>query len=99
MKFRIPKPNLFDPKGMDKTTRKRLTRWGIVGGNFLLLLLIAIFVLTNRSASQTIRSGTVNSAVTTTSSLSNPLDQLSSEQIALQAAQMANLPELTMIRN
>ncbi len=89
----------FDFKKMDKRTRKRAIRWGIVGGNVLLLLLIAIFVMSNRSASQTIRSSTVNSVVTTTNSLSNPLDELSSDQIALQAAQMTNLPELTMVRN
>lgn len=89
----------FDPKKMDKRTRRLYIRWGIISGNLLLLLLIGIFVLINRSASQTIRSGTLNSAVTTTSSLSNPLDQLSSDQIALQAAQMTNLPELTMVRN
>ena len=89
----------FDPKKMDKRTRKRAIRWGIVVGNVLLLLLIAIFVVSNRSTSQTIRSSTVNGAGTTTSSLSSPLDELSSDQIALQAAQMTNLPELTMVRN
>lgn len=89
----------FDPKKMDKRTRKKVIRWSIIGGNFVLLLLIGVFVITNRSASQTIRSGTVNSAVTTTNSLSSPLDQLSSDQIALQAAQMTDLPELTMVRN
>ena len=64
-----------------------------------LLLLVAIFILSNRTASQTIRSGTVNSAITTTKSLPSPLDQLSSAQIALQAAQMTGLSELTAVRN
>jgi surface antigen len=70
-----------------------------VGGNMLLLLIIAIFVLANRSASQTVRSSTVNSAVTTAGSLSSPLDQLSSSQIAFTAAQMTKVPELTAVRN
>jgi surface antigen/LysM repeat protein len=65
----------------------------------MLLLVIAIFIVVNRSASQTVRSSTVNSAITTAGSLSSPLDQLSSAQIALQAAQMTKLPELTMVRN
>jgi surface antigen/LysM repeat protein len=89
----------FDPKKIGKDARRRIVRRGIIGGNLLLLLLIGLFILTNRSASQTILSGTIDNAVTTTSSLSNPLDQLSSDQIALQAAQMTNLPELTMVRN
>lgn len=91
--------NPFNRKNMDKRTRRRYIRYGIVSGNILLLIGVGIFVLANRSTSQTIRSGTVNSVVTTASSLRNPLDQLSSEQIALQAAQMVNLPELVMVKN
>lgn len=45
------------------------------------------------------RSSNVNGAISTASSLPNPLDQLSSAQIALNVAQMAKLPELTPIRN
>lgn len=70
-----------------------------MAGNALLLLIIAIFIVTNRSASQAVRSSTLNSATATASSLSSPLDQLSSSQIALQAAEMTKLPELTMVRN
>jgi LysM repeat protein len=77
----------------------KFSRWSIISGNLILLLIVAIFVLANRSASQTVRSSTVNSATTTAGSLISPLDQLSSSQIALQAAQMTNMPELTMVRN
>jgi len=84
---------------LDKKSRRRITRWGLVSGNLVLLLAIGIFILTNRSASQTIRSGTVNSAVAITSSQHNPLDQLSSAQIALTAAQMAQLPEIKAVRS
>lgn len=55
--------------------------------------------MTNRSTSQTVRSNTLNGAVSSASSISNPLDQLSSAQIALNVAQMTHLPELTPIRN
>lgn len=79
-------------------SRRKVIRWGLISGNFLLLLMVAVFVLTNRSASQTIRTSTVNSATSTASSASNPLDQLSSAQIALQAAQMAKMPEVTTVR-
>lgn len=91
--------NPFDDKKLDKETRRRVTRWGIIGGNIVLLLAIGIFVIANNSASQTIRSSSVSSVVTTASSVPNPLDKLSSAQIAREVAQMTNLPELTAVRN
>lgn len=78
---------------------QKVGRWGIIGGNVLLAVIVAVFVLVNRSVSQTVRSSTINSATATANSLSSPLDQVSSSEIALQAAQMTNLPELTMVRN
>jgi surface antigen len=90
-------PSKFDK--LDKKARRRTIRWGLVAGNALLLLAVGIFLLANRSASQTVRSSTANSVVGTASSVVSPLDQLSSDQIALEAAQMTNLPELTMVRN
>lgn len=68
-------------------------------GNFLLLVGVATFIQLNRSASQTIRSSTVASAVSVNNSQISPLDQLSSAQIALTAAQMTRLPETTAVRN
>ncbi len=68
-------------------------------GNLVLLLGIGIFIFTNRSASQTIRSGTVNGATSIANSQQNPLDQLSAAQIALTAAQMAQLPEIKAVRS
>lgn len=63
-------------------------------------MVVSIFIMANRSASQTVRSSTLNSAVATADSVSsNPLDRLSSAQIALTAAQAARLPELNAIRN
>ena len=92
-------PQLYRPPALDKQSKRRLIRWGIIAGNFLLLLTIGLFVLSNRSASHTIRSNTLNSAVGTASSLPSPLDELSSAQIALNVAQMADMTELTAIRN
>lgn len=92
-------PQLYRPPVMAKRSKRRLIRWGIISGNILLLLAIGIFVVTNRSASNTIRSNTVNSSVSSASSFANPLDELSSAQIALNVAQMARLSELTAIRN
>jgi N-acetylmuramoyl-L-alanine amidase len=84
---------------LDQKSRRRLVRAGIIGGNFLLLLVVGLFVLTNRSASQTVRSSSSNGAVATAASNSKPLDILSSAQIALTAAQMADMAELTDIHN
>jgi surface antigen/LysM repeat protein len=88
----------FTPK-LKSRRKRRLGRWSIVSGNLLLLVIISVFLLVNRSASQTVRSSTVNSAVATAGSISSPLDQLSSSQIAFTAAQMTKVPELTAVRN
>jgi len=92
-------PENYKYKNLNKKSKRRLTRWGLVVGNLLLLLGIGIFILTNHSVSQTIRSGTVNSAISISSSQQNPLDQLSAAQIALTAAQMAQLPEIKAVRS
>ncbi len=84
---------------LDKRSRRRLSRWGIIAGNLILLVGVGLFVITNRTASQTVRTSTVNSLSTTSGSIPNPLDQLSADQIALTAAELTKLPELTMVRN
>ncbi len=84
---------------LNKQSRRRALRFGLVGGNLLLLLAIAGFVFSHRSASQTVRSSTLTSVGSTAKSQLNPLDQLSADQIAYQAALMAKLPELTIVRN
>jgi surface antigen/LysM repeat protein len=65
----------------------------------LLLIVVSTFLLVNRSASQTVRSSTINSAGSIAGSSSSPLDQLSSSQIAFTAAQMTKVAELTAVRN
>lgn len=92
-------PQLYRPPVLDKSSKRRLNRWAIIAGNIILLIAVGVFVLSNRSASDTIRSNTLSGTVSTASSLPNPLDELSSSQIALNVAQMANMPELTPIRN
>lgn len=92
---KLPRP---DTK-LTKKSRRKLTRRLIVAGNVLLLVAVGVFVVTNRSTSQTIRTNTVNSLGTAAGSVTNPLDQLSSSQIALAAAQLTGVPELTAIKN
>lgn len=84
---------------LNQRSKRKLIRYGLIAGNFLLLLVVGVFILSNRSASQTVRASTLSSAVSTASSAANPMDTLSSAQIALTAAQITHLSELTAIRN
>jgi N-acetylmuramoyl-L-alanine amidase len=84
---------------LNKKSRRRVIRWSLISGNVALLLIVAIFIMTNRSTSQTVRANTLSGAVATANSSANPMDTLSSAQIALTAAQISHLPELTVIRN
>ncbi|HVS78791.1 MAG TPA: LysM peptidoglycan-binding domain-containing protein [Candidatus Saccharimonadales bacterium] len=85
---------------MSRNRRRKFIRGGLIVGNLLLLLVVGLFIFFNRSASQTVRANTLSGAVTTADeSATNPLDTLSSAQIALTAAQLGHLPELTVIRN
>jgi len=86
-------------KQLRKTARRKFIRYGLISGNLVLLLVVGIFIVTNRSASQTVRASTLSSAVATANSKANPLDTLSSAQIALTAAQLTHMSELTAIRN
>ncbi|MBI2588861.1 LysM peptidoglycan-binding domain-containing protein [Candidatus Saccharibacteria bacterium] len=100
---KMPRPDSLaalpgTPK-LKKRSKRRLVKWGLVAGNFLLLIGVAAFIVVNRSASQTIRASTVASAVSISNVQTSPLDQLSSAQIALTAAQMTRLPETTAVRN
>jgi LysM repeat protein len=86
-------------KQLNKTSRRKLIRYGLISGNIILLLVVGIFIASNRSASQTVRASTLSSAIATANSTANPLDTLSSAQIALTAAQLTHMSELTAIRN
>lgn len=84
---------------LDKKSRRKFIRWSLIGGNVALLLIVGLFVILNRSASQTVRANTLSSAVATADAATGPLDTVSSSQIALATAQLTHLPELTAVRN
>lgn len=66
----------------------------------MLLVLVAGFIITNKSASQTVRRNSVSTAIQTVSQATdNPLDQLSSAEIAAQVALMTGMTEGTAIKN
>ncbi|MBX4201707.1 LysM peptidoglycan-binding domain-containing protein [Candidatus Saccharibacteria bacterium] len=84
---------------LNKTNRRKVIRGSIIAGNIALLVIVGTFILYNRSASKTVRASTLSSAVATANSATDPLDTLSSAQIALTAAQITHMSELTAIRN
>ncbi|HSW36802.1 MAG TPA: LysM peptidoglycan-binding domain-containing protein [Candidatus Saccharimonadales bacterium] len=80
-----------------KTTRRRVIKWSLVGLNVGLLLLAGSFILFGSR-----NSGAISpSILSTTSSATpvNPLDQLSSAEVAVTVARLDALPETTAITN
>lgn len=77
--------------------QKRTFRYLAVGSN-VVLLAIVLFVVVGNSSSQTVAQS-IAVPTSTSSSLSNPLDQLSSADIAVSIANMAYLPEATAVKN
>ena len=84
---------------MTKSSKRKVIRWGLITGNIALLAIVGGFIVMNNSTSQTVRANTLNGAVATAGSTANPLDTISSAQIALNAAQVTHLSELTAVRN
>lgn len=82
------------------TVRRRVTRTAIVISNVIVLAVIVLFVLQAKSASVSSRV-TVASETTTNvaNNVANPLDQVSSADIALTVARLSSLPETTAITN
>ena len=80
-----------------KTTRRRITRAGFIAANVVLLAGVVFFVVQARSGSAasplTQRVSTADEATV------NPLDQISSADIALTVSRMSGMTEATAIKN
>jgi surface antigen len=77
-----------------KTVRRRAIRVGLLASNVLILGVILTFVLQgNSNTAAPVVSNTAEAAV------ANPLDQVSSADIALTVARMSSLPETTAVTN
>ena len=81
-----------------KTVRRRVIRWSLLGINLIALAVILAFVLQDPHDDQTVKSTGLSSA-TAAEAVVNPVDQLSSANIALTVARMNSLPETTAISN
>jgi N-acetylmuramoyl-L-alanine amidase len=85
---------------LSKRSRKRAVRYGLLAANLLLLAVVAGFVVTGR---QTVSGGHVSNQAaalgSSSSAVVNPLDQLSSADIAVHIARAANLDESQAVTN
>lgn len=81
---------------MEKIRTKRFVRYGLIAGNAALLLAVLLFVV---QGSNTPSQGVRQSALVGNVEAVNPLDQLSSSDVAVHVARMSNLPEATAVVN
>lgn len=79
--------------------RKRLLRAGFVASNVAILAIVLAFVLQKPQESSTAQSLAAIGADSVNQGAANPLDQLSSADIAQTVAQANNLPEATAVAN
>ncbi len=83
-----------------KTIRRRTIRMSLLFSNVIILAIILVFILDNPSKGVAINQSTVvGSNANTQIAPANPLDQISSADIALTVARMTSLPETTAIAN
>ncbi|MDQ3094305.1 MAG: CHAP domain-containing protein [bacterium] len=88
--------NLSDSyKRASTSARKRIVRNGIIFSNVAVLALVSLFVFGSKQQT----SPTSNSVNSSDSAQVNPLDELSSADIAVHAAQMARLDEVKAVVN
>ena len=83
-------------KSRRKTVRRRLCRYAFIAANLLILSGIAFFVSQSHTSGQ---DAPALSSSETGVPNTNPLDQVSSADIALTVARMAALPETTAVAN
>jgi surface antigen len=78
-----------------KSSRKRLVRYGLIVANIAVLGAVAMFVVNSSHSTHS----TAVSALADSSTAANPVDGLTSYDIAANVARMADLPESVPINN
>ncbi len=81
-----------------KATRRKAVRYGLLALNLFVLLVAGYFVFASRLESSNNKT-VAASALNKSNIASDPLDQLSSADIAVNVARMTNLPEATAVTN
>jgi surface antigen len=82
-----------------KTTRRRLVRYSVIIGNSILLVGLLVFLLVSPHSGKSANSASILATADKDSAAVNPLDQLSSADIAVNVAIMDRLPEATHVIN
>jgi surface antigen len=81
-----------------KTVKRRAVRYGLLAANVIVLAIISVIVLHNpKTTGQSAAPAVLSSSET--EDVANPVDQLSSADIALTVARLNALPETTAITN
>ena len=80
-----------------KKYRTRTIRYGILGANVAALVAVVFFVTKNPDSGNTVRQNAVAGA--SANAQANPLDQLSSADIAVHVSRMVALPEAVAVTN
>lgn len=89
----------FELKLKRKTVRKRTVRIALLASNVFILSVILLFILKTQGASQAVTQTAVLNTSSSNTATVNPLDQLSSADIALTVARLTSMPESTAIAN
>lgn len=77
-----------------KSTRQRVIRYGLIAGNALVLLAVIVFVALSSHSNHPVAAAMNSNAATV-----NPVDGLTSYDIAANVAKLTDLPEQTAIDN
>jgi surface antigen/LysM repeat protein len=83
---------------VSKRSKKRNIRYGLLAANFIVLLIVSVFILQGRKAPSGSPNQQASFSVNTQTTI-NPLDQLSSSDIAVNIAQTSRLAEAQAVRN
>jgi surface antigen/LysM repeat protein len=80
-----------------RKSRKRVIRYSLLAANIAILLIVAVFVLGNPNAGRSVNQNALG--ITSEGVAADPLDQLSSADIAMHVARMTRLDEATAVVN
>ncbi|MEO8784709.1 MAG: LysM peptidoglycan-binding domain-containing protein, partial [Candidatus Saccharimonadales bacterium] len=86
-------------KALPKKSRKRAVRYGLLTANLLLLAFVAAFLITSGQNNDSSLARASIGSIGSDQSIINPLDQLSSADIAVQLARTADLSETQAVAN
>jgi LysM repeat protein len=86
-------------KQLSKKSRRRTVRYALLTANLVLLAVVAVFVISGRQINGSKLGGQGAAALSNSSTSVNPLDQLSSADIAVHIARAANLDEAQAVTN